>query len=83
MNKSEKLLMALGTIALSAIVPTVGANAQEANRCEWLSQQSPDGLRQFLRDNPNDSCAEVAALMLVERTQPAAGAGSSALGGRY
>jgi hypothetical protein len=73
MNKSEKLLLALGTIALGAVVPATSASAQQqdAATCEWLSQRSPNELRQFLRDNPNDSCVEVAARMLVERTQPA------------
>lgn len=82
MKKSDKLLLALGTIALGAVVPTASANAQDANRCEWLSQRSANELQQFLRDNPNDSCAEVAALLLVERTQPAA-AGAPAPQGRY
>jgi hypothetical protein len=71
-RKSDRLLLALGTIALSAAVPTESAEAQEAGVCEWLSERSASELEQFIREDPNSSCADVAALLLVERTLPAA-----------
>jgi uncharacterized protein YcfJ len=83
MNKTERLMIALGSIALGTIAFPGSAQAQErADLCEWLSNRSVDELQQFVRDNPNDSCAEVAALMLVERTQPAAD-GQPAVGSRF
>lgn len=84
MQNPNKLLLALGAIALSAVVATDEADAQDyQGQCEWLSQRSAPELEQFIKDNVNDPCAEVAALLLVERTQPAGNARSSAVQGRY
>jgi CRISPR/Cas system-associated protein Csm6 len=80
----NKLLLALGTIALSAVVAPDEADAQYQEQCDWLAQQSPTDLEQFVRQNPDHACAEVAALMLVERTLPATVSRAASGGqGRY
>lgn len=83
MKNSNKLLAALGIIAAGVVVPSDSADAQTANRCEWLADRSAAELEQIIRDNPDDSCAEVAALLLVERATPAARSASLAVQGRY
>jgi predicted negative regulator of RcsB-dependent stress response len=87
-KQRNKLLTALGVIALGPIVAADSAAAQDANteyqsQCAQLAQQSAPQLEEFIRENPDDACAEFAALMLAERTRPALGARSSASFGRY
>jgi len=83
LHTGNKLLLALGTIALSAVVAPEDAEAQYERQCEELSQRSSAELEQFLKDYPDHACAEVAALLLVERTNPAAEGRSPAIAGRY
>ena len=84
MRTGNKLLVALGTIALTAVVAPSEADAQYKQQCDWLTQQSADQLKQFLKQNPDHACAEVAARLLVERVKPAAGGNTPAgSGGRY
>ena len=83
MKNSNKFLLALGTIALSAVVAPDEADAQYQRQCDWLTQQPPAELEQFIKQNPDHACAEVAALLLVERTLPAAEGRASGGEGRY
>lgn len=83
MNTTNKLLVALGAIALTAVVAPDEADAQYQEQCDWLAQQSPADLEQFIKQNPDHACAEVAALLLVERTLPAAEGRASGVQGRY
>jgi hypothetical protein len=82
-SHSNNILAVLGAIALSAVIAPDDAEAHYQSQCDWLSQQAPRQLEQFIRENPDHACAEVAALLLVERTLPAAEGRSSAAGGRY
>lgn len=87
MNQTNKLLIALGSIALGSTAVPGSASAQQADvdyddMCAWLSQQSATGLQDFIRDNLDSPCVEVAAQLLAEKSQPAAGVRASTFG-RY
>ena len=85
----NKFLLALGAIALgSAIAPgeaaAADADADYQVQCAQLSQQSAKELRQYIEQNPDSACAEFAASLLAERTNPGLGGRSTAgFGGRY
>lgn len=88
MKQQSKILGALGAIALGAAMTPAGAATVEQqsdaafeSECARLQQQSDKELQQYIIDNPDSSCVEVAALLLAERTQPAAGV-SAPLGAR-
>ena len=87
MNRINRVLTALGVIALSSTgVPAQAApGSSEADYekvCQWLSTQSADQLRDYIRQNPDSACVDVAAQLLAELSQPEAGV-RSPLGGRY
>jgi hypothetical protein len=80
---NNKMLAALGAIALTAIAAPDEAEAHYQQQCDWLNQQSTDVVEQFLKANPDHPCAEVAAMLVVERTTPASGQSTPAPGSRY
>lgn len=86
MKEHNKVLIALGVIALSSTAVPSEAEAQDAEyqrTCDWLSQQSNGYLKQYIKYYPDDPCAEVAASLLAERTQPEEGVRAPAAVGRY
>ena len=88
MKKRNKVLTALGAIALGSTGMASHAHAQESDSeyqavCDWLSTQSIEGIQDFMRRNPESACIEVAAQLLAERAEPEAGVRAPGPAGRY
>ena len=88
MKNRNKLLLALGAIALGSTAGAGRAAAQDADgdyqsQCNWLANQSDEALQRYIEGNLDNPCAEVAAVLLAERSQPAAGVRAIRMTGRY
>lgn len=73
----NKVVLALSSLALNLSAAVDGVNAQfdvddqYIERCELLRNQSLSELLDFLRNNPDDPCAVVAALLVTGEARPA------------